>query len=273
MKVSVPFRQHQLQAQVSGEGDLLVFVHGWPTNQMMWEPVAEALQSGFRVLRFDWLGHGQSDMPDPFDFSFTDMAEMLEAVLGELGLANEKITLVAHDIGGPAAIVWASEHPSRLRSLILLNTVIYPFSTPLVHLTHRIFRWPGLKQFYMSHQGLALTMWTLSAVKNARSRHLTRQILGWHRPIPPSQRLASLLVPLKKGGNTELPSLEARLESLGDRLHLVVAKADPLCYRHMAHFIARHPGVDVTRVSRSGHFLMTDQPEQVIAAIRQITHR
>lgn len=273
MKVSVPFRHHQLQAQVSGEGDLLVLVHGWPTNQMMWEPVAEALQSGFRVLRFDWLGHGQGDAPYPFDFSFTDMAEMLEAVLEKLGLANEKITLVAHDLGGPAAIMWASEHHSRLRKLILLNTVIYPFSTPLVHLTHRIFRWPGLKQLFMSRQGLALTMWILSAVRNARTRRFSQQILDWHQGISAESRLASLLVPLEKGKYGELRSLEQRLESLGDRLHLVVAKADPLCYRHMAHFIARHPGVKVTKVSRSGHFLMIDQPEQVIAAIRQINHR
>jgi sigma-B regulation protein RsbQ len=48
---------------VSGSGDrTIMFAHGFGCDQTMWEPVARNFENDFRVVLFDYLGHGQSDL-------------------------------------------------------------------------------------------------------------------------------------------------------------------------------------------------------------------
>lgn len=48
---------------VSGKGErTMMFAHGFGCDQSMWEPVARNFESDFRVVLFDYVGHGQSDL-------------------------------------------------------------------------------------------------------------------------------------------------------------------------------------------------------------------
>src|SRR5579872_345181 len=47
---------------VSGSGErTMMFAHGFGCDQHMWDPVAGALCDRFRIVQFDYVGHGESD--------------------------------------------------------------------------------------------------------------------------------------------------------------------------------------------------------------------
>ncbi len=48
---------------VSGQGDqAMMFAHGFGCDQHMWTEVARAFEDDFRVVLFDHVGAGQSDL-------------------------------------------------------------------------------------------------------------------------------------------------------------------------------------------------------------------
>jgi sigma-B regulation protein RsbQ len=53
-------RRHNVNVSGSGERTIM-FAHGFGCDQTMWEPVARNFERDFRVVLFDYLGHGQSD--------------------------------------------------------------------------------------------------------------------------------------------------------------------------------------------------------------------
>jgi len=55
------FRRHNVN--LSGKGQrAMLFAHGFGCDQTMWQPVARNFETDFRVILFDYLGHGRSDL-------------------------------------------------------------------------------------------------------------------------------------------------------------------------------------------------------------------
>jgi haloalkane dehalogenase len=104
-----------------GAGPTFVLMHGFPDNLRIYDDVIpHLLQSGRRIVAFDFLGFGASDKPPEAAYSFRQQLGDLEAVIEFLGLG--KVGLVAHDSSGPAAINFAIDHPEKVASLCILNS-------------------------------------------------------------------------------------------------------------------------------------------------------
>ncbi|MGW6378107.1 alpha/beta fold hydrolase [Rhodococcus sp. NPDC055112] len=80
-----------------GTGTPLVIVHGFPGSSHDFAAVAERLGSGRRVVLLDLLGFGLSDKPAAASYSLFEQADLVEAVLGKLGIG--RCVLIAHDMG------------------------------------------------------------------------------------------------------------------------------------------------------------------------------
>lgn len=109
----------QMQVAVAGEGEPILFVHGFPLSSAMWEPTLERLGAGWRAIAPDLRGHGASDAGEEASMPRLgrDLVELLDA-LGE----ERPAVIVALSMGGYVALEMARRHPERVRALVLVDT-------------------------------------------------------------------------------------------------------------------------------------------------------
>jgi pimeloyl-ACP methyl ester carboxylesterase len=112
-----PGRLHYVD---EGEGSTILVVHGTPTWSFLFRHLVRDLSRDHRVVAVDHLGFGLSDKPEDWGYRPEDHARNLGRLVEELGL--ERVTLVAHDFGGPIGLGWALQAGAGLRGLVLFNT-------------------------------------------------------------------------------------------------------------------------------------------------------
>ena len=266
---NISYHKHRVQVTVEGAGKPVLLLHGWPTNARLWQAQCAFLKSHFQLIIPDWLGFGQSAKPDDHVYSFQRMKEVLDEIVIQLKI-KEKLTIVAHDIGGPAAILWADEHQKKLSRLVLLNTVLYDWQTPMDKLGHFIFGLPGINRLQMSNPGLKQLMLNLLKNRKSANRMAIREILQHHAPWPHQVRLKAIMEPVNKEGRALLSNLATTLNNLTVDKYLVVAKQDPLCYRHMQKFLEQYPETPAFTLEKCGHFIPIDQPEALNQMLAQL---
>ncbi|WAM19457.1 alpha/beta fold hydrolase [Rhodococcus sp. JS3073] len=101
-----------------GRGPVMVFVHtgAW---SFVWRDLLSALSPTFRCITLDAPGCGLSDRVPGDRVSLQGSADAVTAVLEQLDLTE--VTLVAHDLGGPAALAAAAAGPDRIAAIVAVN--------------------------------------------------------------------------------------------------------------------------------------------------------
>ncbi|GAA2368126.1 alpha/beta hydrolase [Catellatospora methionotrophica] len=108
-----------LSHDVAGDGPTLVLLHSTVCDRRMWDPQLPALTAaGYRVVRCDLRGFGDSPMPDRPYNNADDVAELLDA------LGVERAALVGASGGGRVALEFAARMPQRTAALALLCTAV-----------------------------------------------------------------------------------------------------------------------------------------------------
>ena len=103
-----------------GHGPAIVFVHGVGGTRADWLPTARKLIGRHRIVLVDLPGHGESALPDPF--SYAAVGEALDQVLAKQD--PESTIVVAHEIGGRAAMAALAAHPGRAKGLMLIDVPV-----------------------------------------------------------------------------------------------------------------------------------------------------
>ena len=100
----------------------MVFAHGYGCDQNMWRLVAPAFADRYRVVLFDHIGAGGSDLSayDPERYGSlgayaTDVVELCEA----LGLRD--VVFVGHSVSATIGVLAAAQAPDLFASLILVG--------------------------------------------------------------------------------------------------------------------------------------------------------
>jgi pimeloyl-ACP methyl ester carboxylesterase len=109
-------RVHYAEA---GEGDPVLLLHGWPQHHAMWAPVIAGLRDRYRLIAPDLRGFGWTDAPGA-EYSGEAFAQDQLALMDALGI--ERAFVIGHDWGGWAALLIGLEHPERMRSLLVCDT-------------------------------------------------------------------------------------------------------------------------------------------------------
>ena len=102
-----------------GDGEAIVFSHGFFMSGGMFEPQVEALKDRYRCITWDERGHGQT-VTSPEPFSYWDSADDLFGLLDHLGI--EQAVLAGMSQGGFLSIRAALARPERVRALILIDS-------------------------------------------------------------------------------------------------------------------------------------------------------
>lgn len=104
----------------------IVLVHGaWSGHADLLEALAPALRD-YRVIAIDRPGQGWSSRPDSWDWATPQ--RQAEAVMSLLDrIAPEPVVLVGYSLGGALSARIALERPERLRGLVLLSAMLYPW--------------------------------------------------------------------------------------------------------------------------------------------------
>jgi len=100
--------------EVAGQGDPVTFVHAGVSDHRLWDAQFAALQSNYRVIRYDLRGYGQTTSPAmPYSHH-----EDLRALLTHLGV--ERTALVACSMGGTAALDFLLTYPAMASALVMV---------------------------------------------------------------------------------------------------------------------------------------------------------
>ena len=105
-----------------GEGQPVVFSHGWPLGADAWESQMVFLAShGYRCIGHDRRGHGRSSQPwggNEMDTYADDLATLIEA------LDLREVVLVGHSTGGGEVTRYIGRHgTSRVAKAILVDAI------------------------------------------------------------------------------------------------------------------------------------------------------
>ena len=103
-----------------GEGEAIVFVHGFLVDGRLWSETAEMLSSTHRCIVPDWpLGAHRLAMDPGADLSPPGIADLIADFLAALDLTG--VTIVGNDSGGAMSQVLAARRPERIGRLVLTN--------------------------------------------------------------------------------------------------------------------------------------------------------
>ncbi len=94
-----------------------LYLHGCPTSSDDWGELLERTGG----IAPDLVGFGRSAKAANLDYSLGGLANFVELLLERLGVST--ITLIAHDWGAGAGLVFAQRHPKRVRRVVLIDAL------------------------------------------------------------------------------------------------------------------------------------------------------
>ncbi len=106
-----------LRYELSGEGQApLLLIHELGGSLEFWDPVLPALQSQFRVLRYDMRGFGMSEKVKTLKLD--DMTGDIAGLLDGVGM-TEPCHVIGPALGGGLALAFAGLYPNRVKRLVV----------------------------------------------------------------------------------------------------------------------------------------------------------
>jgi sigma-B regulation protein RsbQ len=108
---------------VKGAGDqVIMFAHGFGCDQNMWRYVVPAFEGSYKVVMFDHVGAGHSEL-SAYSYSKYDKLEGYAEDIIELAteLSATGIIFVGHSVSAMIGIIAAEMAPQLFKSLILVG--------------------------------------------------------------------------------------------------------------------------------------------------------
>jgi pimeloyl-ACP methyl ester carboxylesterase len=248
----------------------VLMLHGIRGYSDTFAGMAAALQPDFRAIAFDQRGRGGTDW-DPQRNYYTDTyVADVESIIHQLGLG--RFDLLGHSMGGINAIVYAAQHPERVRRLVIEDA--------------------GPGAFDRSAGAQRIRAEFATTPDRFDSWEAATQFMRALRPTVTEearqQRLRNMLKPLPDGGFTwrydhagiaatrlnpdpaRLPDLEAAVRAIRcDTLVVRGGKSDYLQPEMAARMRELNPLIECVEVPDAGHYVHDDKPALFERAVSQ----
>ena len=259
-----------LHVRSAGKGPAVVLLHGFGDTGDMWVPLAVELARDHLVVVPDLRGMGLSAKP-PSGYDKKTQGKDVAGVLDAMKV--DRVDVIGHDIGNMVAFAFVAQYPTRVKKFVLMDAPIPGvgpwdeiLKSPL--LWHFNFRGPDVERLVAGRERIYLdrfynefsahpAKWT-EAARNHYAQ-LYAQPGAMHAAFEQfgafSQDAKDNQSLLASGGKLTMPILAIGGDhSFGPTMAVV----------------ARAAGTDVKElvIADSGHWLMEEQPQATVTAIK-----
>jgi sigma-B regulation protein RsbQ len=120
MKESVIFRNN---VKIWGSGSrTMLFAHGFGCDQNMWRFITPAFENDYRIVVFDYVGAGKSDLNAYNGRRYADLNGYSQDVLDICeALHLKEVIFVGHSVSGMIGVLAALKRPEYFSDLILIG--------------------------------------------------------------------------------------------------------------------------------------------------------
>lgn len=258
----------------SGNGPVLVLLHGFPTWSYDWAQVATDLSSDHQVVTLDFPGYGFSDKRNGVDFSVGAAADAVEQLLSHLGI--DRLSLVIHDFG---AIVGQELLDRRSKGRLAFSVdAVHVLNNSIVYAAYRPTRAQKLLALPIIGELVARTLGkskihaSLNAVRGENklsNKEFNELWIGMSRDD--GHKLAYKHIRYNAERVVHHERWEKALFGFDGRLQLIWGLADPVSGYHVLHAARpKLPSAQVVGLAGVGHFPPSEAPVSVAAAIREL---
>lgn len=243
----------------------LVFAHGYGTDQSTWRPIAERFSGDHRVILFDYVGSGRSDLGaydehryDSLEGYADDLIEVMDAV----GARNA--VFVGHSISGMIGALASIRRPDLFAHLVMVcpsaryvddGDYVGGFSREDVL---------GLIGSIEANQ----PAWAASLAPAVTAREdlpgVVDQVRGLFAATP--QHVATHF-----GRVVFLSDVRHRLDEIRTPSLILQSSGDIICPPHIGQYLhERIAGSVLVNLEAAGHFVHLTDPELIASHIRSV---
>jgi haloalkane dehalogenase len=248
-----------------GHGPVIVMLHGNPTWSFFYRNLVTILRDRYRVIVPDHMGCGNSDKPQEYPYTLKTHIDNVEQLL--LHLEIEKFSLVVHDWGGAIGMGLAARQPSRIESLVILNTAA--FRSTRIPLRISICRIPVIGDIIVrGFNGFARAAISM-AVTNSLSPEVVRGYLepydSWAHRIAILRFVQDIPLSPKDGSWETLLDVEQGLSQFQKTPMLILWGGKDFCFNrfYFDEWQHRFPGAASHFFPDAGHYILEDALHEV----------
>jgi len=252
---------------VAGEGETILFLHGWPTSSYLWRNIILELSEKYQVIAIDLPGFGKSDKKIEDSYSFRYYHKIITGVLRNLKI--ERFTLGVHDLGGPIGLYWLIKNMDKVNRLILLNTLVYPNMSWAVKLFMMATMLPGIRNWISSPRGIR---WSMHFGVNQKDKLTDEIIQNYQLPFGDSNSRKALLKSVQRLSIKGFEEISANLSSFKNPVQILYGEKDkilPKVGETMRKVKVDLPQATIISFPECGHFLQEEIPEELGMKIRE----
>ena len=258
-----------LHVRIGGTGPAVVLIHGYGDTGDMWAPLAADLMRNHTVIAPDLRGMGLST-PATEGFTKQNQAEDIAGVMDALHV--ERADIVGHDIGNMVAFAFAAAHKGRTTRLVMMDAPvpgIGPWDEILKNplLWHFRFGGPDMERLVAGRERIYLDrFWNEFSADPAHFPEASRRHYA-ELYAHPGRMHAGFL----QFAAFDQDAIDNRASLALGRLRMpVLAVGGDHSFGSTMAYVVRFAADDVQEVviANSGHWLMEEQPQATIAAIR-----
>ena len=122
MEKTIDYQGTSIWYSVEGNGQALLFLHGYLENSDVWDGFSKRFQGEYKVICMDIPGHGRSGILGEIH-EMSEMARTVKKVLDAEMIA--KVTLFGHSLGGYVVMAFVHQFPDMTRGYALFHSTFF----------------------------------------------------------------------------------------------------------------------------------------------------
>jgi pimeloyl-ACP methyl ester carboxylesterase len=258
-----------VHVEQAGCGEPVVLLHGFGGSSHAWRLLMPTLAKRYRVIAPDLNGFGWTQRPREVGaYTYAGQAETVLGALRALGV--ERFHLVGHSYGGGLALWLAARHPARVRSLVLVSSVLPDYSQQQRQAWARFrgLNWLLVHFFVLSRAAVRRTLEycihdrelvTPELVDAYRERLLVEGV---------EDAYYGLMAPL------DLPMPDVALDEVQAPTLVLWGREDKVIPLARAEtYVPQIPGAELVVLDGCGHLAMEERPQQVLVRMLPFLER